>query len=312
MKHDLPPTGAVRFLSNLYFSYIPNRKDNIKQILTKVFFLLSLLTLIVSAVYLSNYFLSAYRQDRILENSRRVWHAETTVSQSPEPTLIEKMLAENSDFKGWIRIAGTQVDNPFYQAADNAFYLTHNQRKETSAYGALFLSAENSLTEEQTDQNLVIYGHNMKNGSMFGSLKKLRSLQLYKASPVIEFSTLFSSSQYRIYAVFVLNAAKADDNGYIYNIARKSFRGEEDFQAWVNEAEKRSLIQTGVDVQPDDRIVTLITCADDFENARLVVMARETRQGEAPIDPEIATVNPSPQYPKRWYDDRGLTDPFLN
>ena len=105
--------------------------------------------------------------------------------------------------------------------------------------------------------------------------------------------------------------SKSDDNNYIYNISRKSFANDEDFESWSGEAYERSLINPGVDVNKDDNIITLVTCVYDFDDARLVVMARETREDEdASVDTSAAKANPSPRYPKRWYDDRGIKYPF--
>lgn len=299
----------------LYLSYIPNRRDNIKQIIIKVFFLVSLTVLIISSVYLTNYFLTANRQDSIINDSREIWHSALNDSadavNKPSEDVNALMLKENSDYKGWITISNTKVDNPIYQTDNNDFYLNHNQQKKKSAYGALFFDHNNIITENKTDSNLVIYGHNMINGSMFGTLKKFKSLDFYKANPTIEFSTLYKKSTYKIYAIFVLNASKADDNGYIYNISRNNFLNDDDFNSWVNEAYERSIINTGVDVELGDNIITLVTCVNDFDDARLVIMARETREDEESyVDTSSASVNPSPRYPKRWYDERGLKYPF--
>lgn len=296
------------FFHRLYLSYIPNKRDNLKQIILKVFFLITLTVFIVSAVYIANYFLNAKHQDGIVEQARSVWHE---AEAEPEPSVIELLLQENSDFKGWITVPNTQIDNPIYQTDNNDFYLNHNQQKQKSIYGALFFDYQNVITEAETDKNLVVYGHHMKNGSMFGNLTKYKQLRFYKQNPTVEFSTLYKKSTYKIYAAFVLNASKADDNDYIYNISRKSFIDDKDFDSWVNEAKERSLINTGVDVKNGDNIITLVTCTYDFDNARFVVMARETREDEdASVDTSKATANSSTKYPKRWYDDRGIDYPF--
>ena len=307
MKHEKEKDGIFH---RLYLSYIPNRRDNLKQIIVKVFFLISLTVFIVSAVYIANYFLNAKHQDGIVAEARAVWHT-SEKEEEPQPSVIELMLGENSDFKGWITVPNTKIDNPIYQTDNNDFYLNHNQQKQKSIYGALFFDCQNVITESKTDKNLVIYGHHMKNGSMFGNLTKYKQLSFYKQNPTVEFSTLYKKSTYKIYAAFVLNASKADDNGYIYNISRKNFIDDEDFDSWVNEARERSLINTGVDVKNGDNIITLVTCTYDFDNARFVVMARETREGEdVSVDTSRATANSSPRYPKRWYDDRGIDYPF--
>ena len=308
MKHA---NEKENIFHKLYLSYIPNRRDNLKQIIIKVFFLIALIAFIVSAAYITNYFLSAKHQDGIIDEARSVWYEETQTNDDTELSAIELLLKENSDFKGWITVPNTKIDNPIYQTGNNDFYLTHNQQKQKSVYGALFFDCKNVITESETDKNLVIYGHHMKNGSMFANLTKYKQLSFYKQNPTIEFSTLYKKGTYKIYAAFVLNASKADDNDYIYNISRKSFIDDDDFDSWVNEARQRSLINTGVDVKNGDNIITLVTCTYDFDNARFVVMARETREGEDPNeDTSKAAANPSPRYPKRWYDDRGIDYPF--
>lgn len=310
MKHAKESGGAADFFYKLYLSYIPNKRDNVKQIIVKIFFLLSLAVLIVSASYLTNYFLCGKKQESIIEKSRTAWHNAVSAENDTE-SAVEIMTESNSDFKGWITVPGTKIDNPFFQSSDNEFYLTHNQDKQKSTYGALFLDCSNTLTAQKRDKNLVIYGHHMKNGSMFANLTKYKSLSFYKQNPIVRFSTVYGESTYKIYAAFVLNASKADDNGYVYNIYRNKYSDEEDFDSWYSEAKKRSIINTGVDVSYGDNIITLVTCDYDFENARFVVMARETRSGEnETVDTSKASTNASPRYPKRWYDERGLEYPY--
>ncbi len=323
MKHAKENNIFKKFFHHIYISYIPNGRDNLKQIILKVLFLVCLITLITSAVYLADYFWEAEHQSAVIDYSREIWH-ETTENPDPKPETeqdahavdnakVQYMLDENSDFKGWITIGGTKVDNPIYQTTDNDFYLNHNQLKQKSAYGALFFDFRNNLKHNEQDKNLIIYGHEMKNGTMFGSLKKLKSLDFYKQYPTIEFTTLYEKNIYKIYSIFILNASKEDDGGYIYNVYRQNFNDEESFYEWTDEAFERSIINTGVEVEYADEILTLITCSEDFPNARLVVMARKTRGDESTsVNTENATVNSKARYPKKWYATRGIEYPFAN
>lgn len=308
MSHYKNENVFLSFLGHIYLSYIPNKKDNFKQIIIKILFIISLISLIVSACFIADYFLEAEKQSSIIADSQNVWHStEVQDNAKPQSLVTDILTGNNEDFKGWITISGTKIDNPIFQTTNNEFYLNHNQDKKKSAYGALYFDYRNEITENKTDKNLVIYGHEMNNGSMFGSLKELRRLDFYKANPIIEFSTLYKSSKYKIYAIFVLNANKADDNGYIYNIYRKNFYNDNDFDLWTKEAIERSLINTGVDVKNGDNIITLVTCSKDFKNSRLVVMARETRDGENPtVNTSLAKINPNPRYPENWYTERNI------
>ena len=214
---------------------------------------------------------------------------------------------ENNDFSGWITITNTKIDNPIYQKSDNKYYLNHNQKGQKSSYGSLFFDCENVISEDKTDSNLVIYGKNLKNGAMFGELEKLTNLNFYKKNPTIKFSTNYKTATYKIYAVYILNSVKADDDGYIYNIYRNRFSSTADFKAWIDEAYSRSIIDTGVDVEYGDNIITLVTDSDAFKNARLVVMAREMRKGESTLENTAAvSINKNIRFPKRWYDERSL------
>lgn len=304
------------FLKSFLESYFPNRKDNFKQIIIKILFLLSFLGIVVSSVYIGNYFLRAEREEKVIDASRNIWYNQTeehgesldeATDSSNKKSPSQLLKEQNSDFKGWISLKGANVDNPIYQSYDNNYYLNHNQDKQKSVYGALFFDSSNVITEQEVDRNLIIYGHEMKNGSMFGSLKKLKNVNFYKENSMIELTVNDVKSYYRIYAVFVLNAKKQDDNGYIYNIYRQDFINKNDFENWVDEAMRRSIIDTNVSVDSDDDILTLVTCSNDFENARLVVQARKLGDSEEKTDENYAAkTNSKPLYPQKWYDERGI------
>lgn len=306
------------FLRYIKYSYLPNRDDNFKQVTVKLLFIVSLVVFIVSGIYICGYFIGAEQQENLLEGNREIWHQTTSVIQSDDDEIYEEILTpeialmrKNPDFMGWITIPNTQVDNPIYQTDNNDYYLNHNQERKNSAYGALYFDYRNEITKEKTDKHLVIYGHEMKNGSMFGELKKLRSLDFYKANPTFEFATIYGRGTYKIYSIFVLNSSKADDGGYIYNLLGQDFVTEDGFNTWVNEAKERSLINTNVDVKLGDETLALVTCCNDFPDARLVVMARKTRDGESDtVNTSKAVLNSNPKYPKRWYEERKLEYPF--
>lgn len=319
MKHLKEKEKRPNIFKRLFLSYIPNKNDNFGQIVVKLLFIISLIALIISSGYVANYFLAAKKQENILDDTRKIWHASvadhTESSMPSEPTqkqiaASKTLLEENPDYIAWIKISNTKVDNPVYQRDDNDYYLTHNQNGAKSAYGAVYIDYRNTVKQEHTDRNLVIYGHEMKNGSMFGTLKRLRNIDFYKRNHIIDFSTLYQNNLYKIYAIFVLNASRADDNDYMYNIYMKNFSNETAFNAWRDEALQRSVLNTGVDVNYHDDVITLVTCCNDFENARLVVMARKLRNGESTdIDTALVSVNPNPRYPKAWYDKKGLAYP---
>lgn len=308
--------SAVKgFFGSIYRSYIPNRNDNIKQILLKLLFLVSLVGVIVSAMVISSHFLTAKSQRDIINESRQIW-SQTVVETGNKEDYNSKakrlLYEQNSDFVGWVKISDTQIDNPVYKAKNDSYYINHNQNKEKSRYGAIFAHCENALSWTEMDKNIVLFGHNMKDGAMFGELKKLRKLNFLKEHPTVEFTTLYTKNDvYKIYAVFLLNSKKQDDGGRVYNIYKNSFANKSEFDAWYNEALERSFFDTGVNVNMDDEFLTMVTCASDFPDARLVVMARKLRPAEDPtVDATKIVLNKYPRYPKKWYDIKGQKYPF--
>lgn len=291
--------GFKAFIKDLF----PTSKDNFNQVIVKILFLVSVLTIIIFSFHYLMYFADKVKHEDIIEENRKIWF-------DKEIDVVDRynlLLKENSDFIGWLSIQGTNIDNPVYQGKDDRFYLNHNSKQEYNPHGALFLSSTDKLNKKRSDKNLIIYGNNMTDGTMFGTLENYRNLDFYKKYPNINFSTVFGDDIYKIYAVMILNANLDDDGGYIYNIGKNRFAHLKEFDAWVIEAEQRSIITTTVDVKYGDDILTLMTDVDDFEGARLVVMARKIRNDEsAGTMTAGAKINDSIRYPKRWYDDRGM------
>ena len=290
-----------RFLKGLYENYLPTSRDNLKQIVVKVLFILLIIAIAVSGIYFGSYYGHSNKQQKILSDSRKIF-------ESNDFAESYKLLSEqNGDYQGWIKLGDTQLNNPVYKSQDNSFYLNKNSKKKTSELGSVFMDYRFNID----DKNTVIYGNTLKSGEMFSVLHNLRTLNFYKKNSVISFTDSKGTVDYKIYAVFVLNAKISDDGGYIYNIYRKGFADETDFDYWVAEAKVRSIIDTKVGVGQRDKILTLVTGCEDFENARLVVMARSEREGEALTAEALeAGVNENPVYPKKWYENRNIEYPF--
>lgn len=291
----------VVFIKNFFWDNLPNSRDNLKQLFIKITFLLCIIGILCGGVHFAMYYSQSISQQRIMDNDRRLFQSGSIEHSS---NLLHK---QNSDYRGWISMAGTKLNNPIYKAHNNSFYMTRNSLKENSRYGSLCLDYRFNLS----DNNVVIYGNTADDGLMLSILHNLRQLDFYKENSVIILSNAKKAVKYKIYAVFVLNSSKAQDGGNIYNIYKKDFSDENKFDKWVNEARLRSVINTGVDVCTDDKILTLVTACEDFENARLVVMARSERDSETLTSfTENPKVNPKPKYPKKWYEDRNIPYPF--
>ena len=296
-------TKFLAFIKNV----IPLKNDGTKRIFIKSAFLVSLVSLIVCAAVICTQLFADGKERSIIENARQQWYFDGNRNEDNVFTSTIPFTEQNKDFRAWITIADTEVNNPVYQTDNNDYYINHNMNKEESRYGALFFDYRCSLLSEAPSQNLTIYGHDMKDGSMFGSLKKYKRLSSYHSSPTISLTTLTENQSYRIFAIMVTNSKASDDNGYLYNYTLPNFETQEDFINWTDEARERSIINTPVNVIANDRILTLVTCINDFPDARLVIMARMVRPGESVVfSASSATLNTNPRYPQAWYDSKGL------
>lgn len=224
-----------------------------------------------------------------------------------------KLYATNTDFVGYLSADGVNLSLPVVQKKDgkDEYYLKKNFYGKTTKYGCPFVTHLNNI--DPLDTNTVIFGHHMNDGTVFGALDKYKTIDGFKSAPVITFNTMYKDYQWKVIAAFITNAYEEQDNGYVFRYYFTSLSTEERYSAYLSELAQRSLYDTGVDVLPSDKILTLSTCSHEFEEARFVVVARLVRDGElAEVDTTRATVNPNPRYPQAYYDKKGKTNPYKN
>ena len=196
------------------------------------------------------------------------WHA---TGGEVLPDML-KMLRQNPDTVGWLYIKGIVSLPVVYR--DNTYYLTHDFSGSKNKSGALFLDEYHPLSAGA--QNLLIHGHAMFDGSMFGLLTHYKNESSVWEHPLIEFSTLYEKETYAVFAVLV-TGSKAGDKDYFDYFSHPAFASDADFTEYVREIQARSLFDIPVSVQPTDALLTLSTCLDDD---RLVVFARKLRADE--------------------------------
>lgn len=226
------------------------------------------------------------------------------------PSFAE-LYALNSDFAGWVSIPEMDINYSVVQAEDNDYYLRRDFYGNSTKYGVPFFDSRNSLTN--LDRNTVIYGHNMRHDDkIFGTLEQYRTIDGFKKAPLIGMSTLYGDYTFKIYAVFISNSREQDNNGDVFNYIFTNATNE-NFANYIREVDKRKLYTTGVDINENDKILTLSTCCYDFTDARLVVVGRLMRDGENPaVDTSLAAENPSPKFPQAYYDANRRDNPYAN
>ena len=222
-----------------------------------------------------------------------------------------RLYATNNEFAGYLEAPGINMSLPVVQTTDDEAYLNKNFYGKSTKYGCPFVSYLNRL--EPLDYHTVIFGHHMNDHTIFGALDNYKTLAGYKKSPTIAFNTLYRDYTWKVFAVFITNAVAQDDNGYVFNYYFTALPTDEQKAAYLNELKQRSLYDTGVDVQPGDPLLTLSTCSHEFDDARLVVVARLVRNGEnAAVDTGKAVLNSNPRYPQVYYDKKKLNNPYAN
>lgn len=189
----------------------------------------------------------------------------------PSPTpYVDPLSAVNPDYYGWLTVYGTSVDYPVVLGRDNSYYLTHDFYGAYSASGCLFADA---LCEPDGAGNILIYGHHMKNGSMFGSLKAVKSASFFDDHGTLLWEQGGRTAYYEIFAVLVVPGY--EDAADYFPI--QDYLGEleaEKTEQLLSELQARAIIYQDAHVTETDRLMFLITCDYTRSNGRMLLCAK--------------------------------------
>ena len=212
------------------------------------------------------YYKNTENLDQVLQQSEQDLLREEEKLKEKKKILpkFKSLLEQNDDTVGWIRISDTGIDYPVVQAPDNDYYLTRTFEKDKNKAGAIFMDFRNSI--ESLDQNTIIYGHHMKDGSMFTKLKEFRNEDFASENSIIVFDTLYEELRWEVFAVYV-----TDTN---FNYIQPNFSTESEFEDFIETVKSKSVIPVENEITQDDHILTLSTCGYDFDDARIVVQAK--------------------------------------
>ena len=232
-------------------------------ILITIFIIICLIGLIYSLINIINWKKDVDDNKDILEEIKE------NIITNEENDLIKidfKSLKEqNSDTIAYIKVNGTNIDYVVVKGNDNSYYLNHNFNKEYNVAGWIFSDYHNKFDE--TDKNIVIFGHNTKNGSMFGTLKNVLDKSWQDNKDNLEITLITEKGQYK-YQVFSTYSIMAED--YYINIL---FNSDDEYDRFVNEISSRSNYDYNVKVNSNDKILTLSSCIGDGKK-RVVLHAK--------------------------------------
>ncbi len=196
-------------------------------------------------------------------------------SISMEGRSLEQYAAvkeQNSDVIGWIRIEGTVIDYPvMYTPQDRDFYLHHGFDKSESAYGMIYMDGACNL--ETGGLNYLLYGHHMKNGSMFAKLEGYKGRSYFEEHPVIVFDTLTEYAEYEVFGAIRVSADNVSDE-FLSDLLAED---EESYNRLVSTVKAESYYDTGITPEWPQQLLTLTTCEYSQNNSRLMVFARKIK-----------------------------------
>lgn len=166
----------------------------------------------------------------------------------------------NPDFRFWITIENTNIDYPVLQGSDNNFYLDKDIYKNKLGSGSIFMDYRNT---SEDDENTIIYGHNMKNKTMFSQLEDFKDESFFNENNKIRIITNDKEYVYKVFSTYYADPS--------YNYIIPKFNNHDEYEKYLNEITDKSTNRSNVTVSSKDKIITLSTCSYETNNTRTVV-----------------------------------------
>ncbi len=211
-------------------------------------------------------------ETKTVENE--VHAAEFTEPEGPKIlSKYQKLYEKNSDFAGWITIPGTEIDYPVMQAVSESseFYLDHDFDGKSDINGSIFLDSRNDL--EKPNDNMVVYGHNMKSGMMFGGLKEYLDKNYWQEHKSITFDTIYEEAEYEIIAVCLSKVEEDDSSFKYYDFIDAG--NKKAFKRYVENIKALNIMDEDIEVSYGDKLLTLSTCNNYTKDGRLFIVAKK-------------------------------------
>ena len=230
------------------------KKKEKKTILITLLNLIFVFGIIIAIIYIAKWYLDN-KENRELENKLSNAVIIEQENKDKEYNInFEELKALNNETIGWLKVKGTNIEYAVVKANNNNYYLNHNFEKKYNIAGWIFADYKNKLNG--TDKNIVIYGHNRKDGSMFGTLKNILKEEWYsnEENLMIDFITEKEQVKYQVFSIY-----KIKNEDYYINTEFK----ENEFADFIKTLKNRSIKDFEIEVTENDSILTLSTCADN-------------------------------------------------
>ena len=243
-----------------------SKKHGVKNVILTLLIIFFIAVIIFSGIQLIKWYLGNKANNDIIEEikeSNIISYNEN--DENVSEVDFEKLKNINSDAVGYIEVPNTNISYPVVQAKNNDYYLTYNFKKEYNSAGWIFMDYRNDL--DGNDKNIIIYGHNRRDGSMFGSLKNILSPDWYnnESNKYVTFIIEQGNLKYEVFSIYQIER----EDYYI----QTSFSDNEDYESFIRTITNRSIKNYNVNVSSEDSILTLSTCAND-NKYRVVLHAK--------------------------------------
>lgn len=245
-----------------------NKKNKSKKtILNLILYIILLSILIYSGIKIFKWYKDKTNNNKIAEQIKSTVIVEE--ENGDEYTVdFNKLKEQNNETIAWLKVNNTNVEYPVVKGTNNSFYLNHSFDKSNNSAGWIFADYRNKF--DNTDKNIVIYGHNMRDGSMFGSMLNILNAKWYENEENTNI-TLYTENEKCMYKVFSVYKIENED----YYI-KTEFKNDNEFEDFIKTLKKRSVKDFNVDVSKDDNILTLSTCANN-NKYRVVLHAKKVK-----------------------------------
>lgn len=229
-----------------------------------------IILMIISALYIIQWYMENKQNKELKENIAKAIVV-TEITEKPETTELqynidfEQLKKINEDTIGWLKVNGTDIEYTVVKTRDNSYYLNHNFEKKYNKAGWIFADYKNKM--DGADKNIVIYGHNRKDNSMFGTLKNIVKEEWYNNEDnyIINFITEKEVQKYEVFSVYQI---KTED----YYI--KTDFTQTEFDSFIDKIKNRSIKNFNIEINSEDTILTLSTCANNYRD-RIVLHAKK-------------------------------------
>lgn len=300
-KKNFGSTEKPGRMKRFFDGIVPVKGDSIPEIIRKLVFISAVAVFIGAGVMLVS---TLIQSEEAIEDERKIDEivtttAVTTINEKGEIVTVTASREEeeehnfsvmeyykgiNHDVVGFIEIDGCDIRQPVVQTTDNEYYLTHTYYNGVNKAGSIFMDYRCTVSKDRMSPNIVLYGHNQQDGTMFGDLKYYKyDVNFYAANPLVKFNTEYGVGYYVIFGYFITNTLESQSrNGEVFHYQDyiETLSDENTFDWYMRQIERRNQIISPVDVVYGDELLVLSTCSNEFSDSRFVVFARKLRDDE--------------------------------